>query len=109
MLAKLIARGATRDHAIDRALAALRAFPILGVRTNVPFLVKVLEHPAFRAGRAHTGFVEEHLAALLESHAPSAVILAAAEFVRSAPARSGVAGGVSAPDPWSDLAEGGRW
>ena len=37
MLAKLIAHGETRDQAIDRATAALRAFPILGVRTNVPF------------------------------------------------------------------------
>jgi 3-methylcrotonyl-CoA carboxylase alpha subunit len=110
MLAKLIAHGETRDHAIDRAAAALRAFPILGVRTNVPFLIKVLEHPAFRAGRVHTGFVDEHLAALLESPAPSAVVIAAADFVRSAPARPAVAGGaVNPPDPWSDLAGWGRW
>jgi acetyl/propionyl-CoA carboxylase alpha subunit len=110
MLAKLIAHGETRGRAIDRAAAALRAFPILGVRTNIPFLIKILEHPAFRAGRLHTGFVDEHLAALLESPAPSAAILAAAEFVRTAPARSGVTGSVvSAPDPWSDLAGWGRW
>jgi acetyl/propionyl-CoA carboxylase alpha subunit len=110
LLAKLITQGETRDHAIDRAAVALRAFPILGVRTNVPFLLKVLEHPAFLAGRVHTGFVDEHLAALLESPAPSAVILAAAEFVRSAPAKSGVAGSAVSPsDPWSDLAGWGRW
>ncbi len=30
--------------------AALRAFPILGIRTNIPFLLRVLEHPRFRAG-----------------------------------------------------------
>jgi acetyl/propionyl-CoA carboxylase alpha subunit len=110
MLAKLIAHGETRDQAIHRAAAALRAFPILGVRTNVPFLIKVLEHPAFRAGRVHTGFVDEHLAALLESPVPSPVVIAAADFVRSAPAGRAVASGaVNPPDPWSDLAGWGRW
>ena len=91
MLAKLIASGETREQAIDRAAAALRAFPILGVRTNVAFLIKVLEHPAFRAGRVHTGFVDEHLASLLEAPAPSAAVLAAAAFVRAA---AGDGGGI---------------
>src|SRR5262249_35845863 len=40
MLAKLIASGRTRDAAIDRALGALRDFPVLGVRTNVAFLMR---------------------------------------------------------------------
>jgi acetyl/propionyl-CoA carboxylase alpha subunit len=109
MLAKLIAHGETRDQAIDRAAAALRGFPILGVRTNVPFLIKVIEHPGFRAGRVHTGFVDQHLAQLLEAPAPSEVVIAAAGFVRSAPAAaSGAEGGAAAPDPWSDLTGWGR-
>jgi 3-methylcrotonyl-CoA carboxylase alpha subunit len=109
MLAKLIAHGESRQLAIDRAAAALRAFPILGVRTNVPFLIKVVGHPAFREGRLHTGFVDEHLSSLLETAAPSAAVAAAAEFLRSAPAASG-AGGVNGPrpDPWSDLTGWGR-
>jgi acetyl-CoA carboxylase biotin carboxylase subunit len=110
MLAKLIASAETRELAIDRAAAALRAFPILGVRTNVAFLIKVLEHPAFRAGRVHTGFVDEHLTSLLETPAPPAAVLAAAAFVRAAPAAaSGSAErAASAPDPWSDLTGWGR-
>ena len=110
MLAKLIASAETRELAIDRAVAALRAFPILGVRTNVAFLIKVLEHPAFRAGRVHTGFVDEHLASLLEAPAPPAAVLAAAAFVRAAPAAAtGSAGRTArAPDPWSDLTGWGR-
>ena len=39
MLAKLIAAAETRDAAIGRAIAALRGFPILGVRTNMAFLI----------------------------------------------------------------------
>jgi len=110
MLAKLIAHGETRDQAIDRAAAALRGFPILGVRTNVPFLIKVIEHPRFRSGRVHTGFVGEHLAELLEAPAPSEVVIAAAEFVGSAPAAAsgGEGGAAAAPDPWSDLTGWGR-
>jgi 3-methylcrotonyl-CoA carboxylase alpha subunit len=110
MLAKLIASGETRTQAIDRAAAALRAFPILGVRTNLSFLIKVLEHPAFRAGSVHTGFVDEHLASLLAAPEPSPVVIAAAEFARSAPQSSAGSSGTvaNAPDPWTDLKGWGR-
>ena len=110
MLAKLIASGETRTQAIERAAAALRNFPILGVRTNVAFLIKVLEHPAFRAGRVHTGFVDEHLASLLETAPPSAAVLAAAAFVRTASQTpSGTRGqAATASDPWADLTGWGR-
>jgi acetyl-CoA carboxylase biotin carboxylase subunit len=108
MLAKLIAYGETRDHAIDRAAAALRDFPILGVRTNVPFLIKLLEHPVFRAGQVHTGFVEEHLASLLEAPAPSELVLAAAAFVRASPGPAPGSGVTVTPDPWSHLTGWGR-
>jgi len=108
MLAKLIAWGETRDAAIARASAALRAFPILGVRTNVAFLINVLNHSAFRAGELHTGFVDEHLAALLETPAASALIQEAAAFARTAPVV--VPGGTAEPasDPWRDLQRWGR-
>ena len=107
MLAKVIAHGETRAHAIDRAVAALRAFPILGVRTNGPFLITVIEHPAFRAGCLHTGFVDEHLPSLLEQPAPSDLVIAAAAFARSA-GPIAAASGAPPPDPWSDLTGWGR-
>jgi acetyl-CoA/propionyl-CoA carboxylase biotin carboxyl carrier protein len=106
MLAKLIAYGETRDQAIDRATAALRGFPILGVRTNVAFLIKVIGHPVFRTGRVHTGFVDEHLASLLERPEPSSMIKAVADFLRSAPLPA--PGLTTAPDPWSRLTGWGR-
>ena len=61
LLAKLTVQGETRDIAIERALGALRRYPILGTRTNVPFLIRLLELPAVRAGAMHTGMIEEHL------------------------------------------------
>jgi acetyl/propionyl-CoA carboxylase alpha subunit len=57
LLAKVIATATTREEAIPRLIAALRAFPILGVRTNVPFLLRVLEHPRFRSGDIDTDFL----------------------------------------------------
>jgi acetyl/propionyl-CoA carboxylase alpha subunit len=113
MLAKLIAGGETREAAIARAVAALRQFPILGVRTNVAFLIRTLAHPAFRRGDLHTGFVDEHLASLLDM--PPAVddlVLAVANAARSAAAarmdatRAGLA--PSAYDPWTSLNGWGR-
>ncbi len=107
MLAKLIAVGESREQAIARAIAALRTFPVLGVRTNVPFLINVLGHPAFTGGELHTGFVDAHLEALLNQPAPSDTVTAVAAFLRSAPAPL-APGTVSVRDPWCDLAGWGR-
>ena len=56
LLAKLIAWGETRDVARRRALAALNAFPILGVRTNHSLLRRILEHPRFARRRPRHAF-----------------------------------------------------
>ncbi len=67
MIAKVIARGADRAAALDRAAAALAAIRLEGPATNIPFLIRTLEHPAFRAGDTHTTFVDQHKADLLAS------------------------------------------
>ena len=59
LLAKLVTRGATRDEAIARMLAALDGFVVEGIRTVIPFHRRVLESAAFRAGRVHTQMVEQ--------------------------------------------------
>jgi propionyl-CoA carboxylase alpha chain len=61
MLAKVIAHAPTRDEAIDRLVAALRRLGVAGVTTNRHFLLAVLEHPEFRAGRFDTHFIAEQL------------------------------------------------
>jgi len=60
MLAKLVARGDDRDAAIAEAVAALDRLVLLGVGTNQDYLSRLLDHPAFRRGDLHTGFVEQH-------------------------------------------------
>jgi geranyl-CoA carboxylase alpha subunit len=64
MLAKIIAHGATREQARTRLIAALRETCALGVVTNRDFLIACLAHPEFAAGRANTGFIAGHRAAL---------------------------------------------
>jgi acetyl/propionyl-CoA carboxylase alpha subunit len=78
LLAKVIAWAETRDLAVARLIAALRAYPVLGIRTNIPFLLRILEHPGFRAGTVDTGFLDREGAALLEAGRPEAP-----EFVRA--------------------------
>ncbi len=58
MLAKVIAHGDTRSEALDRLAAALSSFRIEGPKTNLPFILQVLEHPEFRAGNVSTSMVE---------------------------------------------------
>jgi acetyl/propionyl-CoA carboxylase alpha subunit len=65
LIVKLISHGADRDQTISRALRALRASAIEGIHSNVPFLIRTLEHPAFRAGEIDTGFVGTHGTALV--------------------------------------------
>ena len=59
MIAKLTARGDTREQARVRLLAALRATTILGVRTNVAFLGALLEDERVRAGDLDTALAEQ--------------------------------------------------
>jgi 3-methylcrotonyl-CoA carboxylase alpha subunit len=57
MIAKLIARGDDRDQARKRLGRILAGTAVWPVKTNAPFLVKALEHPAFVAGDIDTGLI----------------------------------------------------
>jgi len=59
LLAKLVATGGTRDEAIARMDAALRAFVVEGPKTTIPFHLRVMARPAFREGRTHTQMIEQ--------------------------------------------------
>jgi len=111
MLAKLIASGPNRDAAIARAVRALRDFPILGVRTNVSFLIRLLGTDGFRTGDFDTGFVERHAAALTIAPEVPAIVTAAADFAaleRAAGIPGRADASETAGDPWARLAGWGR-
>jgi acetyl-CoA carboxylase biotin carboxylase subunit len=112
MLAKLIAYAETRPAALERAIAALRTFPILGIRTNIPFLLRVLQHPDVQGGAAHTSFLDERLAELTTPAKPSAAAIAAAALAGRIRVRDTAAGLADGPppsaDPWTRLENWGR-
>jgi propionyl-CoA carboxylase alpha chain len=62
MIAKLIVHGTDRQDAIAKMRAALNAFVIRGISSNIPFQAALLAHPQFVAGQFNTGFIAEHYA-----------------------------------------------
>lgn len=59
MLAKLVAWGADRGTAIERARKALAAMELTGLTHNGPLHAAVLTDPGFVAGAVHTGLLGE--------------------------------------------------
>jgi acetyl-CoA carboxylase biotin carboxylase subunit len=119
ILAKVIAHAPDRGAAIARMARALEECVVLGVATPVELLLDVLASEPFRAGRTHTGFLEEHFASwrpetgeALERLALLGHALAARSGAGGA-ARAGPADGRRAT-PWErlgawDVAGEGRW
>jgi acetyl-CoA carboxylase biotin carboxylase subunit len=60
MIAKLIVWGETRNDAIARMKRALSEFAIDGIRTTIPFHLKLLSHPKFVKGDFDIKFLEEY-------------------------------------------------
>ncbi|MCL6631653.1 MAG: acetyl-CoA carboxylase biotin carboxylase subunit [Alicyclobacillus herbarius] len=60
MIAKLIVWAPTREQAIDRMLRALAEYRIEGVKTTIPFHLRLLAHEKFRVGDVSTRFLEEN-------------------------------------------------
>lgn len=60
MIAKLIVWAPTRDEAISRMKRALQEFSIEGIKTTIPFHLKVLNHEKFISGDFDIKFLEEH-------------------------------------------------
>ena len=58
LLVKVTAHGRRFEDAIVKLHRTLMEFRIRGVKTNIPFLLKVLDHPTFRAGEATTRFID---------------------------------------------------
>lgn len=60
MIAKLIVWGSTREEAILRMKRALNEFAIEGIKTTIPFHLKVLDHEKFVSGEFDIKFLEDY-------------------------------------------------
>lgn len=59
LLVKVTASARTFTDAARRVERCLQEFRIRGVKTNIPFLLKLVMHPTFMAGECTTSFIDE--------------------------------------------------
>jgi propionyl-CoA carboxylase alpha chain len=108
MIAKLIVHGTDRTDAIAKMRAALNAFVIRGISSNIPFQAALLAHPKFVSGDFNTGFIAEHYGKGFRAedvpHEDPAFLAALAAYVR----RKGRARatGISGQMPGHEVAAG---
>ncbi len=60
ILGKLVAWAEDRPAAVERMIRSLRECVILGVKTPIEFLIRVLSSPEFKAGNTHTCFIQDN-------------------------------------------------
>ena len=75
MIGKLIVHRPTRTESADYLAEQCAALEIWPVKTNAPFLLRALTHPAFVAGDVTTGFIPEHDADLIPDSQPTSAML----------------------------------
>lgn len=59
MISKLISYGSTREIAITKMKRALRDYKVLGIKTNINFLLALLEDESFMRGDYNTQYIEK--------------------------------------------------
>jgi acetyl-CoA carboxylase biotin carboxylase subunit len=60
LIAKVITHGKDREEAVARMQRALNEFIIEGIKTTLPFHMKILGDPDFLKGNFNTGFLEKN-------------------------------------------------
>ncbi|XP_041032877.1 methylcrotonoyl-CoA carboxylase subunit alpha, mitochondrial isoform X2 [Carcharodon carcharias] len=60
MIAKLVVWGNDRTVALNKLKYCLRQYNIVGLNTNIDFLLNLAAHSEFEAGNVHTDFIPQH-------------------------------------------------
>ncbi len=60
MISKLVTWGKTRNEAINRMHRSLKEYYVMGIKTSIDFLGKIMKIPAFVKGKYDTHFIESH-------------------------------------------------
>jgi acetyl-CoA carboxylase biotin carboxylase subunit len=81
LISKICSVGKDRPTAIERMRRALSEFSIWGIKTTIPLLKKIMNHPDFIAGRFDTDFIDDHLSELLDYTEEEDEILKISRFV----------------------------
>ncbi len=109
ILAKLIIWAENRNNAISRINIALSQYVILGIKTNIPFLKRIMMTDQFVKGNIHTHFIDANIEKLLPSHESLNIALIAAALYRKVKSQKSTRLFESASkktNPWQEL---GKW
>jgi len=101
LLAKLIAWGESRAEAILRMRRALEEFRLTGVKTTIPFHIRMMNHARFQGGQLDTAFLDKHFT--MDETPPSEYIKVAAiaaALVTHRHSKEAILLHRSGPSPW---------
>jgi acetyl-CoA carboxylase biotin carboxylase subunit len=108
ILCKLIVWDEAREPAINRMIAALLDFVVLGIKTSIPFLLKILHSERFLEGNVDTRFIENQLIHTLpvSRYTENAgLVFVADEITRNPRTRSLTPAESRPPTPWQSLGD----
>jgi len=111
MIAKLIVWDRTRADALQRMREALAQCEVVGPKSNVDFLERLVRHPAVIEGRIDTGYLDRHLDEFLPAEAAPdrTTLFAAAVAVLIAEERSSASAARVSNDAHSPWAQADGW
>lgn len=107
MIAKVIVWDESRPRAIQKMVEVLKSTVVFGVKTNIPFLLEILQHRDFVMGVMTTSFIQKYFPQGLEPQKTSAEQEALFDWARQNLGGSGVVGSDSASSasaaysPWT--------
>jgi 3-methylcrotonyl-CoA carboxylase alpha subunit len=111
MIAKLIVRDEDRPRALARMREALAQCEVVGPKSNIAFLERLVRHPAIAEGTIDTGYLDRRLDEFLAGEAPPspAALFAAAVGVLLHEEHAALAHARAGSDPYSPWAIADGW
>ncbi|MDC1315776.1 ATP-grasp domain-containing protein [Alphaproteobacteria bacterium] len=61
MVGKIISHDIIRDDAINKLITFLKKVKVVGIKTNIPFIISLLENKTFKESGHNTKFIENNL------------------------------------------------
>lgn len=103
MIAKVIVWDESRPRALMKMISTLKETIFFGVKTNIPFLLDILQHPEFVEGKMTTHFIQKYFA---EGTKPQPLTSTEKLFLEKANAMTAGTGSAGSADssavsPWS--------
>lgn len=104
MIAKVIVWDETRPRAIMKMIETLKETVVFGVKTNIPFLLEILQHPDFIEGEHTTAFIKDHFSEGAKNYSlneEDKKFFEASKNLAKTPLSGGVVANTAEVSPWT--------